>query len=83
VSGKTTPEICGKQVENVWAEIEEAVGGLVGGWWELMWAGRLPPVSRLNGRCLDLARIVSGRIGSLGPEEEMPGKCRLQIENEF
>jgi len=31
VSGKTTPETCGKQLENLWAEIEAVVRGL-GGW---------------------------------------------------
>src|SRR6266850_3914848 len=48
-----------------------------------MRAGRHPPVSRLNGRCLDLAGIVSGRIGSHGAEEEMPGKCRVWIKMSF
>jgi len=34
------------------------------------------PVSRLNCRCLDLARIVSGRIGSHGAEEE----CQVNVD---
>jgi hypothetical protein len=28
VSKKTTPETCGKQVENLWVEIEEVVRGV-------------------------------------------------------
>ena len=72
---KTTPETCGKQVENLWQKNRGSSRGI--GWVVRAHAGRLPPALRLNGRCLNLARIVSGRIGSHGAEEEMPGKCRL------
>ena len=78
MSGKTTPETCGKQLENLWAEIEAVVRGL-GGWVVRAYVGRKTP-ARLPVEWQSVPTWrTSFRAGlvHMVREWKMPRKCRL------